>query len=100
MGQVLKVLEGHTGYVESVAISTDDSKIVSGSWDKTVRVWSAETGEVPVATRLLLLLLLCMLHGMMGAIRSTANTQTIRKRWNSNRSITISISKSAGLTDC
>ena len=45
--QVLKVLEGHTGEVNSVAISVDGSKIVSGSDDKTVRIWSAETGEVP-----------------------------------------------------
>ena len=46
LGQVLKVLEGHTDSVEAVAISTDGAKIVSGSWDNTVRVWSMETGEV------------------------------------------------------
>ena len=45
--QVLKVLEGHTDCVMSVAISVDGSKIVSGSSDNTVRIWSAETGEVP-----------------------------------------------------
>ena len=43
--QVLKVLEGHTGLVEAVAISTDGAKIVSGSEGETVRVWSMETGE-------------------------------------------------------
>ncbi len=47
-GQVLKVLEGHTDTVRAVAISADGAKIVSGSFDKTVRVWSMETGEVPV----------------------------------------------------
>ena len=36
----------HTGSVKAVAISTDGEKIVSSSSDKTVRVWSAETGEV------------------------------------------------------
>ena len=55
--QVLKVLEGHTSYVCSVAISTDGGKIVSGSKDKTVRVWSAETGEVPVIGGLLVVCL-------------------------------------------
>ena len=45
--QVLKVLEGHAGSVYSVVISVDGSKIVSGSDDKTVRVWSMETGQVP-----------------------------------------------------
>ena len=44
--QVLKVLEGHTDGVWAVAISTDGAKIVSGSDDNTVRVWSMETGEV------------------------------------------------------
>ena len=44
--QVLKVLEGHTGGVWSVDISVDGSKIVSGSDDNTVRIWSADTGEV------------------------------------------------------
>jgi WD40 repeat protein len=41
------MLEGHTGRVFPVIKSTDGSKIVSGSEDKTVRVWSMETGEVP-----------------------------------------------------
>ena len=45
-GQVLKVFKGHAGVVNAVAISTDGAKIVSGSDDKTVRVWSMETGEV------------------------------------------------------
>ena len=45
--QVLRVLEGHTGEVLAVAISVDGAKIVSGSRDNTVRVWSMKTGEVP-----------------------------------------------------
>jgi WD40 repeat protein len=52
MVQVLKVLEGHTGRVDAVALSTDGSKIVSGSEDTTVRIWSMETGEVPPASLL------------------------------------------------
>ena len=47
MGQVLKVIEGHTDFVYAVILSIDGGKIVSGSGDNTVRVWSMETGEVP-----------------------------------------------------
>ena len=45
--QLLKVLEGHTGWVMAVAVSGDGSRIVSGSDDKTVRIWSADSGQVP-----------------------------------------------------
>ena len=40
----LSVLKGHGSYVNSIAYSPDGKKIVSGSSDKTVRVWDAESG--------------------------------------------------------
>ena len=36
--------KGHSGYVTSVAFSHDGVFLVSGSWDRTIRVWNAETG--------------------------------------------------------
>jgi WD40 repeat protein len=38
------ILEGHVGMVYSVGFSSDGSRIVSGSGDKTVRIWDAVSG--------------------------------------------------------
>ncbi|KAJ3898574.1 WD40-repeat-containing domain protein [Lentinula edodes] len=39
-------LQGHTGQVSSVAFSTNGERIISGSWDKSIRIWNGETGEI------------------------------------------------------
>ena len=40
------LLSGHAGDVTSVGFSADDSKVVSGSSDQTVKIWNADSGEV------------------------------------------------------
>jgi WD40 repeat protein len=40
----LRTLEGHTASVTSVALHADGRRAVTGSWDKTVRVWDLDTG--------------------------------------------------------
>ena len=43
-GACLNTLEGHSQVVYTCAYSPDGRRIVSGSSDKTLRVWDAETG--------------------------------------------------------
>ncbi|KIM89589.1 hypothetical protein PILCRDRAFT_1933 [Piloderma croceum F 1598] len=45
---IIAVLEGHTDFVSCVAFLQDGKRIVSGSGDKTIRVWDVDTGDVVV----------------------------------------------------
>ncbi|KAJ3978738.1 WD40 repeat-like protein [Lentinula detonsa] len=39
------ILKGHTQGTDAVAFSPDGKRIVSGSWDESIRIWNADTGE-------------------------------------------------------
>ena len=57
----LMTLEGHSGWVFSVAFSPDGRQIASGSVDDTIKVWDAESGGG-----------LATLKGHSGSVRSVA----------------------------
>ena len=41
----MRTLEGHTGTATSVAFSPDGTTLASGSYDKTIKLWNANTGD-------------------------------------------------------
>jgi len=41
----LLTLDGHTEWVSACSFSPDGKRIISASWDKTLRIWDAETGD-------------------------------------------------------
>jgi WD40 repeat protein len=44
-GPLRQILVGHTGSIEAVAVLADGSRALSGSSDKTLRLWDLATGE-------------------------------------------------------
>jgi WD40 repeat protein/Cdc6-like AAA superfamily ATPase len=41
----MRVLEGHTDVVKCVSITSDGNRVISGSQDKTLRIWDLESGR-------------------------------------------------------
>jgi len=44
--QIGQVLRGHTDYIDAVAFSPSGQTLISGSLDKTVKVWNVQTGAL------------------------------------------------------
>jgi WD40 repeat protein len=42
----MEPFNGHTGCVTALAVTPDGLRVVSGSDDKTLRLWSLETGKM------------------------------------------------------
>ena len=45
VGKPLKSLHGHNHFVSSLTLNSDSTKLVSGSWDKTIRLWDIPTSK-------------------------------------------------------
>ena len=45
-GRLLATLEGHTDHVTAVAVTPDGTRVVSGSLDKTLKVWDLASGRL------------------------------------------------------
>jgi WD40 repeat protein len=45
-GSKIGVLSGHTDWVNSLTFSPDGTSLVSGSGDKTIKLWDMQTGGV------------------------------------------------------
>ena len=48
-GVVVRTLEGHSDYVNAVAMMADSKRAVSASQDKTLKVWNLDSGA-PLVT--------------------------------------------------
>ena len=48
MGRPLKSFHGHNHFISSLALSSDNTKLVSGSWDKTLRLWDIPSAKSEV----------------------------------------------------
>src|SRR4051794_31299324 len=44
-GNLIRTFTGHSDWVQSVALSSDDKAALSGSSDQTLKLWEVATGE-------------------------------------------------------
>jgi WD40 repeat protein len=44
-GPLIRMLEGHTNWVNAVAVTPDGRRAVSASWDRTLRLWDLSSGQ-------------------------------------------------------
>ena len=51
-GSQTATLTGHTDWVTSLAFSSDGTSLVSGSYDKTIKIWDVQTGCHGLCARL------------------------------------------------
>ena len=45
-GKELQTLTGHTDLVWGVAVLHDGKRVISASWDNTLKVWDIENGQI------------------------------------------------------
>lgn len=78
---MIQPLKGHDDQVRSVAFSPDGARIVSGSYDETIRIWDVETGKQ----------LMQPLRGHSGNVWSVAFSPDGTKIVSSSRDYTIRV---------
>ena len=45
VGQPLKSFHGHNHFISSLALNSDGTKLISSSWDKTIRLWDVPSSK-------------------------------------------------------
>jgi len=44
-GRIVRSYEGHTDYVRGIALTRDEATLISGGWDRAIRIYDFKTGK-------------------------------------------------------
>lgn len=100
MGKPKKSLHGHNHFISSLALSEDSKKLISGSWDKTARLW-----DIPTYTSLKILAghekdVLTVGFGKGERIIFTGSMDKTLKYWNTQGEMKYNNSSFRGWVTC
>jgi WD40 repeat protein len=80
-GQCLRTLQGHKGWVWSIAFHPVSNQLASGSYDQTIRVWDTYTGECLKTLSGHLASVVCVTFSPDGKTIASSSFDTTIRRW-------------------
>lgn len=75
-------MEGHKSYVMSIAFSPDSTHLVSGSYDKTIKIWNLQTLECEATLEGHTYLVNTVCYSNNGKRIASGSNDTTIKIWN------------------
>ncbi len=76
-----KTLKGHTSGIQCLTLSSDGKMIITGSWDKTARIWDVATGQELAVLKGHTLLITCLTLSSDGKTLVTGSWDNTARIW-------------------
>ena len=100
VGQPLKSFHGHNHFVSSLALNSDCTKLVSASWDKTIRLWDMPTSKSDLIFKGHTKDVLCIAFSHDERLIFSGGMDNTLKYWNTKGELKYDNNQSRGWVSC